>query len=66
MQKKTGFVSVKIRAPETLQAYYYVEKKGLPKEEVEAIRKRMIALYERVAQARGFKRKGDFYIKELG
>jgi len=63
--KKTGFVSVKIRVPETLQAYYAVGKKGLPEQEVEAIRKRMIALYERLAEARGFTRKGDFYVKEL-
>jgi hypothetical protein len=62
--KKTGFKEVKIRDPETLHAF-----NDLPLEhtlgEVNKIRQRMIELYKAVADARGYTRKGNFYVKEL-
>jgi hypothetical protein len=63
--KKTGFHSIKIRLPDTLQAYYYLDKKKLPKQEIERIRKRMWALYEGIARTRGYKKEKNFFVKSL-
>ena len=68
--RKNFFKTIEIRVPESL--YYYhkpmagtVHTKEERKEKIKQIRKRMRIMYNGVADALGYKRKGVFFVKEL-
>lgn len=62
--RRTGFRQVKIRAPESLFWYYHKSKDESNSDYLER-RKRMEALYNNVANAMGYSRKGNFFVKGL-
>lgn len=70
--KRLGFKKVKIRVPESLGNYWdpvinneVLNTKKENSAERTRIRERMRELYKAVADAEGYMRKGDFYVKKL-
>jgi hypothetical protein len=63
--KKTGFKKVKIRVPESLYYYHYKEVDSKVKKKDREVQEEMEALYNSVAEAMGYRRKGNFFVKEL-
>jgi hypothetical protein len=59
--KKLDFSKVKIRIPESLYYYQYPYSSRKTRE----IREKMVNLYYGVAKARGYRRKGRFFVKRL-